>query len=357
MGKKLIFFLGSMKRGGAERVISILSKKYAEKNWDTNIALLLSNGVEYELDQSTQIFDLTNERNSRIKNTIHWIKSIRSLVKRENPDVVVSFAARINILVLLSCIGLNKKVIISERNDPYSDGRGFVVNILTNILYPYAHSVVFQTKRAQGYFKKKIIKKSVIIPNPIEVDVKKLNTNSNKIVSVGRLEKQKNHTLLIASFKKVHNLYPNIELHIYGEGSLRDELMDQIIQLDLENKVYLQGKVADIHEKIKDALFFVLSSDYEGLSNALLEAMAMGIPCISTSCAGSDEYIDNNKSGILVPIGDIDKLTEAMEKFIIDVDFRNECGNAAQKESIHYSTDIVLKQWDEVLGEKNEKNN
>lgn len=116
-----------------------------------------------------------------------------------------------------------------------------------------------------------------------------------KIVTVGRLTVQKNQKLLIESFSEVLKKYPNIILEIYGDGEKREELKYIIKTLGVSNNVIFKGNILNVHEAIADAGLFVLSSDYEGLSNALMEAMMMGLPCISTTCAGSDELISDGK--------------------------------------------------------------
>ena len=150
--KKILFILGSMGRGGAERVISILSRDFANNGWLTQIGLLLFNKVDYNLDVSTQIFNFTGNAKSRILRMPYWLYKIRNCVKKEKPDYVVSFAARINILVLLATLGLHVKVIVSERNDPMQDGRGLVTRCMVRLLYPLSDKIVFQTKRSLQYF-------------------------------------------------------------------------------------------------------------------------------------------------------------------------------------------------------------
>lgn len=136
---------------------------------------------------------------------------------------------------------------------------------------------------------------ATIIFNPISVSSVSKNTNLKKIVTVGRLTVQKNQKLLIESFSEVLKKYPNIILEIYGDGEKREELKYIIKTLGVSNNVIFKGNILNVHEAIADAGLFVLSSDYEGLSNALMEAMMMGLPCISTTCAGSDELISDGK--------------------------------------------------------------
>ena len=213
MKKNVLFILGSLNRGGAERVISVISRQLAEEGYGVTILLLLQYKVDYEMHKDIRIIDLSGNDKSRLLHTFFWIKNIRKHVKESNPDSIVAFFARINILTILACLGLKKKLIISERNDPQHDGRGFMVNVATRVLYPLADKVVFQTKRVSSYFP--YLSNATIIFNPISVSSVSKNTNLKKIVTVGRLTVQKNQKLLIESFSEVLKKYPN-DIKIYA---------------------------------------------------------------------------------------------------------------------------------------------
>ena len=349
MNRKILFVIGGLKRGGAERVTVVLAKQFHHAGWDVSITTLLLNDVDYELNEGIHVIDLTTDRTSRIASIPKWLLGIRKTVKEIRPDVIISFVARINILTQIACKGIIENIIVSERNDPSCDGRGCLIDIATKILYPRAQIVVFQTKRAQKYFNTKIQKNSVIIPNPISVDVQAKIVDSKKIVSVGRLAKQKNHKLLINAFFRVLQNYPEYKLWIYGDGELGPVLSEQVIKLGIEDKVFFPGNVLDIHAQISDAEMFVLSSDYEGLSNALLEAMMMGLPCISTNCAGSDEVIQDEANGLLVPVGDETALYMAMDRLITNRKLRYTIAQNAKKEAEKFKTENIFHKWLEIV--------
>ncbi len=346
---KITFVIGGMSRGGAERVISILANHYAESEWQVDIVLLLLNKVEYELANKIRLIDMTRKTQNKISGAPHWVLSFRKYVKENNPDIIVSFVARINVVVLLATLGMNKKIIISERNDPSMDGRSRFLDFATKVLYKKAKKIIFQTRRAASHFAGGILNNSVIIPNPISVKCTAQENTKHKIVSVGRLAPQKNHKMLIDAFAEVTKKHPEYQLWIYGEGTSRSELEAKIQKLRLEDKVFLPGNISDIHQEISDAEMFVLSSDYEGLSNALLEAMMMGIPCISTTCAGSDEYIKDSYNGLLVPIGNAGKMEAAIKRLIEDDDFRRRIGEVGKKSVEQCDSQIVMKKWCETI--------
>lgn len=347
--KRITYIIGSMGKGGAERVISILANRYASKGWKVDILMLLDDKCEYDLKNGIELIPIVNKERARLLQLPKWLLSIRRYVKVNKPDRIVSFVARINLITIIACIGLNQRIIISERNDPAADGRSMFVKYSTYLLYPYSKAIVFQTKWAQSCFPKEIQKKSIVIPNPIKVTVEALMNKQKKIVSVGRLSEQKNHEMLINAFFKIYKMHPEYRLYIYGEGNLRDSLTRQIHNLNLDDKVFLPGTVSNIHEMIADAEIFVLSSDYEGLSNALLEAMMMGLPCISTDCAGSNEVIEDEKNGLLVPVGNTEKLTEAINRLINNKEFAAELGKGAKASSVIFNCENVIRKWEMVI--------
>ena len=351
--KKITFFIGSMNRGGAERVISILSRSYAERGYETDIIMLLSDEVGYSLHPNTRILNFSGSTSSRIKRLPYWVKKIRNYVKEVKPDVIVSFVARINVIVYLATLGMKKRLIVSERNDPRYDGRSFITDIATKAIYPKVNSVVFQTKRAKEYFKN--LKNGVIIPNPINVECSAINETGGKIVTVGRLAPQKNQKMLIEAFSKVTEKYPDAFLEIYGEGDLRDELALYISNLGLADRIKLMGNVTDIHSKISDASIFCLPSDYEGLSNALLEAMMVGLPCITTDCAGADEYIEDGVNGFIVEVGDSDSFADRLDTMLSNEELRKSFAKKAKETSEKFATENVMLGWDNVIyGENND---
>lgn len=345
---KISFFIGSMGSGGAERVISILANFYAKKDWDVDIVVLLNNKVSYELDKRIRIVDLSN-RGSYIKNAIKWLASIRKYVKSTQPDRIVSFIGRINVMVLTATLGLNIPVIVSERNDPKHDGRGKIMEIYSNYIYKFADSIIFQTEYEKSCFNKKLYKNSYIIPNPINVLSTPKKEEKFEIVTAGRLTPQKNHKLLIDAFALLSEKYEKLQLKIYGGGGLRTELQNQIDTYGRSDVIKLCGNVSDLHERISSATLFVMTSKFEGLSNALIEAMMLGLPCVSTDYPGVSEIITDGQNGLIVAGDNVDILAKTMEKVILDSDLRDKLSKNAIKKSQEYKKNIVLKKWEKII--------
>ena len=166
---------------------------------------------------------------------------------------------------------------------------------------------------------------------------------------MGRLAEQKNHRMLIRSFAAFHKQFPAYTLSIYGEGELQETLEKQIRDAGLEDCVFLEGNHTDIHHQIRDAEIFVLSSNFEGLSNALLECMTMGIACISTRCEGSTDVIRDGENGLLTGIGDEEGLTEALCRLAGDPAFRRRLERQASEDARACEPGRIVRQWEAVL--------
>lgn len=350
--KKICFITGSMGRGGAERVISILTKEYSKLGWNVEIIMLLHNICEYPLDKRVKVVDLSYEKvRNPIFRKIKMLLALRKQVRRGKPDIVIPFHAKIAALTEFSFCGIRNRfrVVTSERIDPYSVKYSKVLRWLVNRAFVHADAVVFQSERAKSFYSKRIQVKSEIIGNPVSLQLQRGENKYPIIISAGRLEKQKNHNMLIQAFSEIAKDFPKYELHIYGEGSLRKELEQQIKALGLQDRVKLPGNHIDYQNRLCEADIFVLSSDFEGLSNALLEAMVLGVPCISTDCAGSDEVVQSDNNGVLVPVGDMTALAEAMRRVLSDDELKKRLGQAAKIATQSYRTENVILKWREIL--------
>jgi glycosyltransferase involved in cell wall biosynthesis len=262
-----------------------------------------------------------------------------------NIDTTVSFLRGPNILNVMA--GGKCRKIVSERNDPsckdeYYRKRALFVN-------QRADHVVFQTRRVQEMYPEDVRRKSSVIVNPTEVSCMAADVKSKKIVTVGRLHEQKNQKMLLKAFSLYHKSHPDYHLYFYGEGELLQELMQAARNYNLSRCVHFEGFKEDIHEAIADAEQFVLSSDYEGLPNALMEAMMMGLACISTACNGSEVLIDHEQNGLLVPVGDAETLGKAMCRLSDEPRLRDRLGKAAALSAQEWKTERVVRLWERIL--------
>jgi len=343
--RRIAFVIGSMGCGGAERVISILANSYADSGWQVDIIRLLNRECAYRLRENIRFIDICNENSLRLLYLPVWLYKLRQYIKKHKPDKIVSFIARINVITLVAGLGLGSEIIISERNNPKKDGRNLIVKLATFIVYPLAKRIVFQTRAELACFPAYIRKKAVIVPNPVDVQAYAAEKRSRKIVSAGRLTWAKNHKMLINAFARIKAEHPEYCLYIYGEGALREKLEEQIKELGLEECVFLPGNVDNLHERMADAEIFVLSSYYEGQSNALIEAMMMGLPCISSRYEGVTELIKNGKNGLLVRPDDDEHLYHKLNILIKDKQLALNIGKQAQDSVRHMKSENCLPVW------------
>ena len=251
---------------------------------------------------------------------------------------------------------LKSKVIISVRNDPKIEYKNIVNKIIMKLFYKKADGFVFQTKEAQDYFNDKIKRKSVIIANPVDEHFfrEKYEPSKEKIfVNVGRLNEQKNQLFLIKCFEQVIKKHKDAKLYIYGEGNLRNNLQEYIDANKLGNNIKLCGNVDNISKVLNNKYAFILSSKYEGMPNALMEAMAVGLPSISTDCpcGGPKEIITNNVNGILVENENEKDMINAIQNLIEKKDIYNKLIDNTKNSMNKYKQEKICKKWYDFMKE------
>lgn len=305
--------------GGAERQIIMLANALAERGNDVSLIVLCEFNNKYMISKRVTLYDLTTCESKKGNKFLNRFKALKKAYLSIEPDVTIHYWLQSAYFTAVMKKDIRGKIIYSERGDPgdkeYKGALGFVKYIALKKIDGF----VFQSEGARDFFKSDVKKRSVIIHNPISVPENKYLsaslTREKRIVTVGRLHPQKNQRLLIDAFEQLSKQLPSYKLEIYGDGPLKDELMKQIKIKKLENKVFLMGSHTNIFECIYSASLFVLTSDYEGMPNALMEGMAIGLPCISTDCrpGGARTLIEQDVTGWITPIGDMEGLYEKMK--------------------------------------------
>lgn len=346
---RILCVISGMQNGGAERVMSTLVN-YFSKNNKVRLVILKSEKSDYPISEDVEVI----AGNIKHKNIIKSVLFVKKQIETYKPDIVLSFMTKNNIVSLIarSISSYKVPVVISERANPHNT-KG-LISFLRKITYPLANGCVFQTKWAKDYYKSILRCESEIIYNPLSPDFKVkpyLGSRSKKIVCTARLSPEKNQALLIKAFEKISKDYPDYKLEIYGEGPCRKKLQNLINKLKLNNKVYLMGRKKDIINHIKDAEIFVLPSNSEGMPNSLLEAEALGIPCIATDCpiGGSSIIIDNNINGLLISMNDVKELSISIKKILDNNDLSKKFSENGPKIIQKFDHNIICKQWEEYL--------
>jgi len=242
--------------------------------------------------------------------------------------------------------------LISERNDPFTS-TGFSEKEKKVLKFVYRHFVtkaVFQSEGAKSFYFTKQDPRGVVIPNPLyleEMPPSRVAFNTSKrIVSAGRLNFQKNYILLIHAFAQVYKNHPQYSLVIYGEGEEREALSQVIKDHGLEKSVFLPGIEKNLFGKFGEAEMFVLSSNFEGMPNALIEAMAMGLPCITTDYSdGRGNIVEDGRNGLIVPRMDVGRLADAITSLIENPEYAIKLGQEAARIREDLDSNVVCKQW------------
>lgn len=354
MGKqernRIVFFAATLGNGGAERVISILTKHLAHKRQNVEIVLYYDSVPFYNIDPEVKITFVERETQSRnILRNLAWLR--RYFV--ENAGIVISFLAAFNMIALMALFATGIPVVVADRNDPRHVPLQAPLRVARNLLYHLADVVVVQTQHNKDYFSNALQKKCRIIYNPVDLgENRELALRSEKkhrIVSVARLMKQKNQLMLIEAFSQIRKEFPDYTLTIYGEGPFRDVLESRIDELGLHEYVTLPGKVQNVFECIADAELFALTSDFEGMPNALIEAMCLGLPVISTKVSGATDLIQDGENGLLTDVGNTEQLTEAMRRMLADPEMRQNCAMESCKLNDMLEVEKIIGQWENCI--------
>ena len=356
--RKVIFYIDNMNRGGAQRVMTNLCEYYAEKG----VQVLLVN--DYPSDGKRPTYELSESVNriylqpgyvrNPISNNIKRVFALRKILKNEKPDLAMSFLGGPNIRLLLGAMGLKQKVTVSVRNDPTREyAASGIKKLLARKIFERADGCVFQTEEAKSYFTERVQSKSAVIFNPVDDKFYSVSRNPQpgEIVTAGRMNEQKRQDLLVDAFKLLAETNPEAKLIIYGDGPLRENLSERIRSLGLNSRVSLPGNVSNVEDALNTASLFVLPSDYEGMPNALMEAMAVGVPCISTDCpCGGPKVLDGHTGAIkLVKCGGTEELYQAMLEILENKVLSSEMSKKAKKRAELFKPEVVYAEWETYL--------
>lgn len=381
------FVLASLGSGGAERVVSLLANKMSEHGHQIEIICLKFNDVYYQLDSRVKVTFAMQHTKNRFSE-IFWL---RNYIKKQEPDVVIPFTEGVYCFTILALLGTGIPIIASERLDPAV--MSLPRKILKRLLLPYADWLVVQTESIKAYFPKRIQKKTSVIYNPVNDEVfenprmdsrvqsskrkradsydhsghdfchnsskqtsltdliapKIQSSKQNRIISVARLYPQKNQKMMIEAFARIADEFPDWQLVIFGEGPLRAELESLVSSFKLEGRVLLPGRTEHVIEELRKSKIFCLSSDYEGMSNSMIEAICVGLPIITTKVSGTEELITNGENGYVVDKGDSEGLCSKMRELIKDKEKRTLFGEKSIPLAYKFRLDVIVGEWENLM--------
>ena len=355
--KTIAFYIGSLSKGGAERVMTNLAAYFHSQDFRVYLVTKeIDESGEYEVPQGvTRIMaDIEGDEisKSRVKNLFARIGKLKKIWKEIKPDVIISFIRKNNLMAIASSRGLHIPVAVSIRSNPARELKGRIFKPLSFFMFRFADGIILQTTQAARFMPSYLQKKIVIMPNSLAeqfMHVEHIGVRRQEIVTVGRIDDNKNQLMLLKAFKSLEDDYPDWTLKLYGDGNQRKAWEEEYA----DDRIIFAGQVSDVPKHIKDAAIFVLPSKQEGMPNALIEAMAMGLACISTDCpcGGPADIIKQDVNGILIPVDDVEALTLRLKGLMEDENKRNALGREAVKITDRLAPDKVNEEWKQyVLG-------
>ena len=344
---KLTFVTSTLHAGGSERVMSLLANTFAQKGYEVEIVCINKHLVFYPIDEKVKVWFAEDEvKSPSILKKVFWL---RNHIKNDRPNVVIAFMLEVYCVTLASLIGVSVPVILSERIDPHFFGRA--KGLLRWLLLRRTTHLVVQTVRIKDFYSAKLQSRTTIIPNPVTDKVFSLTPTlkQKRIIAVGRLAYQKNYPMMFRAFAKVHHDFPDWQLVVYGNGPQKDEIRGVIERLGMEGHIILAGKSDHVVEEMNKSSLFVMSSDYEGMSNALLEAVCVGLPVISTDVSGARDLITEGVNGYIVPVGNERALTLALSSMLSSPEKMDEMGRQSKALAPRFREEQIVGQWEELI--------
>ena len=359
--RKIVLYLGSLIKGGTEHVAVNLAEYFSSIGWEVTIVTKLKGEEEYEISDSILriLADIEGDEitHSRVRNLLRRIKKLRRIFGELNPDIVLSLNGKNNFMAIRAAKKLKIPVVVSVRSAPEREYKSRSMSLLVNPMFKRATGVVLQTQDAKSYFKPAVQKKAVILPNSLKTQFIKPyydGVRNNRIVTVGRLDDNKNQIMLIKAFEKVAEEFPQMELALYGDGPSRKKWEDYVQESPFAQRIHFMGLSDEIYNKIDRDRIFVLPSIMEGMPNALIEAMALGLAVVSTDCpcGGPKDLLGQNENGLLVPVNDVDATADALRKILTDSELEKQLGRKAYEKAQEMDPDKVNLMWQEYLESK-----
>ena len=367
--KRILLVISSLTGGGAQRVFAYLANYLDSKNYNV-ILITVEDILDYREELSSSIIISNLDKKNRW-DFLKLILKLRMAINYYKPEVIISFLNYANIIALIATMFLNRKLrtIISVRSHPLmylSEARlALIKRWLIRFTYKRADTIVAVSKSIKRVLKKDFSLESdkiITIYNPVPIEAIRYKSNqqidhpffklknSCVIISVGRLNKQKRFDILLKAFSLVKSKFDNVCLIILGKGELYSELLTLSSQLKINKWVDFVGFKSNPYAWISNANIFVLSSDWEGFPNVLLEAMACGVPIISTDCpSGPNELISNGKNGILVPPSNEKALAKAMLTLLVDKELRSKLSQGGRIRVEDFRMKSILPQYEALI--------
>ncbi len=351
-----MFVIEKLSGGGAERVTSLLAGEMSTLDgYDTYICEFIQGNDEYQIPDSVKKYSKNYVLENKWIECLNQFLFLRRIIRKVKPDYVISLGM-FSTCILLAMVHKSSKfkLVLSERSDPTRIPRKKIFRMLRNWAYFNADGLVLQTQYVKSLLPQNCVNKATVIPNPVIVNNANKNIKKEKvIINCSRLIECKNLRLLIDAFSEVHKRKKEFELHILGEGKLREELLDFAKSKGVGNEVKIYPFNNNVSDEINRSSIYVSTSNFEGMSNSVLEALSMGVPTIVTDCPvhSMRDIIINNVSGIFVPVNSKNELVNAMLNVLDDEKFAKNLGDNGRKIVEKLNLKNITESWVKYLQE------
>lgn len=332
---KVAIYINKGIYGGGQRVLLTLAREFYNKGLNP-VVYTRQKDFDLSLVPCKVVKIDTN------KNKVAQILQFRNSFIKEQIDGIIVFGC--DTICYIATLLAKVKYIYSLRVDPLQvNFNKFTYKYIIN----HCHKIVFQTRKVQSYFNENVRKRSIVIPNPIlDANLPKIESNrEKKIVLVARMSEEKNIPMAINAFAKIDR--KGYTLHLYGVGGQMDELKKLVSDLKLQDEVIFEGHVTRVVEYIKNADILLLTSNFEGMPNALIEGLAMGLACITTDFPSGAAYdlIEDGENGFIVPMNDVEALAKKIQLLINNSDLREKFQRNAVNIRIKQNIEEIVSQW------------
>ena len=355
MGKEIIIVTISLGNDGAERILTELARQWHHDGHDITVIQTSPNryGTEYALPEGIEQIQIHTTSSNKILRFLQEIKALIGILKQRPNATCLSFLSASSFILAISSWFVKNRMVFSERNNPRKVPVGKHQQILRNFAFRFADAIVFQTEEAKSCVSHSIHRRGHSLPTPISGNVPEPSEGEREkiIVTACRLHPQKNLPMMINAFSMLADEFKEYKLVIYGQGVLEDELRQQIANLGLADRVLLPGFATNILEQERPCTMFVSSSDFEGISNSMLEAMGMGLPVVVTDCpvGGARMVIQDGVNGLLVPVGDTKTMYEKMKSILASPELAKRISVEAIKVRDTFPLSKIAKRWIDIL--------